>query len=263
MINLKFFRQLLFSLIILGTYQGCTDDTEMSPDPEIAFAKAREYYDDGSYDLAVKKLGEFKSRFPYSKYSLLAELFIANSHFELGNYEQAATAYKQFVKLHPKHEKVPFAMYRTGESYWIDAPEAINRDQELTQTSINEWKQLIERFPNSEYTKQAKEKSSQGRRRIAESHEFVVEFYCKQEIYHACAYRAIKLLDDYPEYKDIRKNVLRLGSEALFQVAKQKHEDPESDKNIFVKRMTEQQLIEKAQQFSKLEKEINLKQESH
>ena len=252
----RFICHTLFILAFSSTYIACVEDMETSNDPQIAFTSAKEYYDDGSFDLAVQKLGEFKSRFPYSKYSTLAELFIANSNFELGNYEQAANDYKQFVKLHPKHEKAPFAMYRVGEAHWIDAPEKIDRDQDLTVSAITEWGALVDKFPDSQYATRAKSNIAIGKRRIAESNELVAAFYCKQEIYHACAFRSMQIVENHKEYKDIQKRSLLRISESMSEIAQEKHKNPDSDKNVFLKTMTEQQLLDSSAKFKKLAAEI-------
>ena len=116
MVFLKKFNITILFLVILGVCLSCVTDAPDPDEPEEAFKIAREYYDDENYEQAVQKLGEFKSKFPYSKYATLAELYIANSQFELGNYDAAAVEYLQFIKLHPSHPEVPFAMYRAGES---------------------------------------------------------------------------------------------------------------------------------------------------
>ena len=263
MIFLTFLTRFLPPLIFLVSYIGCAEK-DLDPDsPADAFSVAREYYDDENYDIAVQKLGEFKSRFPYSKFAVMAEIFIANCHFELGNYEEAALEYKQFSKLHPKHEKAPFAMFRVGESYWIDAPEEIDRDQELTERAIEEWRNLVAAFPQSKYTERAQSKIDLGLRRIAESHKFVADFYCKMEKFHACAYRFIQLLEKYPKYLDIRKHALETASSALLEISMTKREDPKSDKNVFFKTMTWQEIETKSKELENLAKKVQLPKESH
>src|SRR5690606_40263897 len=65
------------------------------------------------------------------------------SHYELGQFTEAALAYEQFVKLHPKHPQVDYSLFRVGESYWQDSPEEIDREQEYTLKAIDEWQKLI------------------------------------------------------------------------------------------------------------------------
>ena len=139
--------------------------------------------------MAIQKLSAYKAKYPYSKFSISADLLIADCHFQLGNYEESAISYKHFIRLHPNHESVDMSLYRVGESYWKEAPDDVDREQEYTKRAIKEWTQLITKFPGSKYSELAKHKIKKGKKRIAENLAFVGSFYCKQKIYHACAYR--------------------------------------------------------------------------
>lgn len=246
-----YFKVLL--LLSLSLVWGACSEKEFDPnDPAKSFTIAKEPYDDKSYDIAIQKLGEFKARFPYSKYAVEAELLIANSHYELAHYTEAAFAYEQFVKLHPKHPQVDYAAFRVGESYWQDAPEQIDREQDYTIKAVKEWEKLISKQPNSAYAKQASDLIKRGKRRIAESMGFVARFYCKQEIHHACAYRSIQLADEYPEFPDLRVVALENAIKALEKVADAKARDPQSDKNLYFKQMSADEIRARAVNFRKL-----------
>jgi outer membrane protein assembly factor BamD len=242
-------------LILLGLvgFLGACAEKEFDPnDPEKSFGIAKEPYDDESWDMAITRLGEFKSRFPYSKFAPEAELLIANAQFELEHFTEAALAYEQFVKLHPKHPKVDYAMFRVGESYWQDSPEDIDREQDYTLKAIKEWEKLVEKVPDSSYSKKARELIQQGKRRVAESIAFIVRFYCKQELYHACAYRATQLADEYGEFADLRVEALEYAIKALGYVAEGKTKDPESDKNLYYKTMSAEEIKGRAENLSRL-----------
>lgn len=235
-------------LFILATLPAACEEKEFDAnDPSGSFATAKEPYDNENYDIAIQKLGEFKSRFPYSKFTAQAELLIANAHFQLEHYEEAANAYGQFAKLHPKHEQVEFAMYRVGESYWADAPEEIDRDQEYTVKAIEEWGKLVQKTPDSKYAQDARVKMTAGTRRLALADEFIANFYCKLEKYHACAYKFTQLLEKFPQFVDLHKNALTKAAYAFDKLADKKREDPESDKNIYFKLYTVDELLAKAQ----------------
>ena len=231
---------------------GCAEKEFDPNDPEKSYGIAKEPYDDESYEIALTRLGEFKARFPYSKYAIEAELLIANAHYELGQFAEAAVAYEQFVKLHPKHPKVDYALFRVGESYWADAPEDIDREQDYTLKAIAEWEKLITKSPDSNYSKTAKDLVKQGKRRVAESHSFIIRFYCKQELYHACAYRAIQLADEYPEFKDLRVEALEYAISSLEKVSAAKRADPESDKNLYFKTMSADEILARSESLKKL-----------
>ena len=217
-----------------------------------SFALARESFDDGLHEMALTKLGEFKSRFPYSKFAVEAELLMADSQFELGRYTEAAFGYKQFAKLHPKHPKVDYALFRVGQSYWQDAPEEIDREQEYTQKALAEWDKLVSTLPGSTYAKKAQENIKIGKRRVADSHLFVVNYYCKRKIWHACAYRAMQLADSAADYPEVRLNALDQAVNSLERLAKIKSADPDSDANLYFKQMNAKELQAKAANLRKL-----------
>jgi outer membrane protein assembly factor BamD len=256
--------KLLLAIVIPALFFACAEKEFDPNDAEKSYGIAKEPYDDANYEIAITKLGEFKSRFPYSKYAVEAELLLANAQYELGHYTEAAVAYEQFVKLHPKHPKIDYAYFRIGESYWEDAPEEIDREQEYTTKAIKEWEKLVEKLPDSPYSKKAADLIQKGKRRIAESIAFIYQFYCRQGISHACAYRAIQLADEFPEFPELRIEALEHAISSLEKVAKAKEADPTSDKNLYFKTMSAAEIRARADGFKKLladyKKSVNVKQ---
>jgi outer membrane protein assembly factor BamD len=229
---------LMILVIFFGSFYGCVDDDYDKNDASESFLRARQDYDDGNHAMAIQSLGEFKARFPYSKLSTVAELMIADSHFQLDQFEEAAVSYKQFAKLHPKHEEVEFALYRVGLCYWNASPEDIDRDQGYTEIAVREWRYLIDRAPNNEYSMKARKLMQQGKLRIARNLEFVAKFYCKLEKWAACAYRSLMVANEYPEFKDMKKKSLNSAANALTILAKQKREKPDADDNTYFNLMS-------------------------
>jgi len=254
----KFSNLLMLLVIFLGPQLACVDKATDPADPAANFTAARAPYDDEMYEVAITKLGEFKSRFPYSKNAPDAELMIANSHFNLGQFPEAAAAYEQFVKLHPRHPEADMAQYRIGESYWSEAPEEIDREQEYTIKAIDEWEKLVASYPNSTYKNKADEFLKTGKRRVADHSEFIARFYCKQEIYHACAYRYIELAEQFPQFKDLQKLAFAEAGRAFGELAKGKAKDEQSDKNIYYKSMSSAQLQQKSDEMKRLSAAIAL-----
>ncbi len=244
-ISVRLRNSLLFLVVSCSVIVAC-ESKEFTKDAAESYKIAKEPYDDENYLDALTRLQEYKSRFPYSQYAVEAELLIAHTHFQLEQFEEAAAAYAQFVKLHPRHPELAFAMYRVGESYWSLSPDDIDREQEFTHKAVEEWEKLIGRLPQSSYAKKAKKLVKEGKLRIARSYEFVAKFYCKLEIYHACAFRYIKLARLYPEFADMRRNALEEASRSLMIVSEQKKEDPKSDKNIYFNKLDSGQIADLA-----------------
>ena len=222
-------------------------EKEFDPNDALkSFAIAKEPYDNGSYDEALKRLGEFKARFPYSQFAAEAELLIAESEFHLDHFQEAASDFDKFVKLHPKHPKAPYALYRVAESYWEDSPDVVTREQEYTEKAVKRWEDIVKNTPKSEFAAKSQEMILKGRRRLAESIQFVARFYCKREIWHSCAYRNMELLDKYADMKDLASEAITMAAMALDHVADSKENNPGSDKNLYHRSMSAAQIREKA-----------------
>src|SRR5258706_13125467 len=84
---------------------------------------AQKNYDKGVKELdakdwvaASKYFGFIKSRFPYSKYAVLAELRLADAEFGAEQFLEAIDSYRLFIKFHPTHEMVAngYTSFRIG-----------------------------------------------------------------------------------------------------------------------------------------------------
>ena len=250
-----FYTRITFLFYMLF-FVNCSHNQKTPENPEQLFALAKQPYESGNYEIALNKLGEFKARFPYSKFSAESELLIADAHFHLSQFAESAATYEQFIKLHPNHPKSDFAQFRVGESYWAEAPEEANREQELTAKAIDEWTVLTENNPSSEFAKKAADYIKKGHRRMAESNVFIANFYCKQEIWHACAYRHVTLAEQaVSEFPDLAKKSFQKASLAFEKMSEKWNEDKQ-DNNIYFKNMSSSELKNKASQMIKKANEI-------
>jgi outer membrane protein assembly factor BamD len=225
---------------------GCVQEFVDPNDPKSSFSVAKKAFDSGNYKIAIKKLREFKTRFPYSRYSVDAGLILADSYYGLGNFIEATASYDEFTKLHPKDRRVDYALFRIGESYWSQAPEEIDREQYDTKKAIAEWQKLINGFPRSKYTKRARQLVKIGRYRIARAHDFVASFYCKQRIWHACAYRFVKLSKEFPQFPKLKKKSLHQAAFAFEKLVETRGKEQEEQDNIYYRDLSDQEILEKA-----------------
>ena len=95
----------IFLILCVFLTISCSEKGSDKPSSADAFVTAKEAYNDGLYEIAIQKLSAYKSKYPYSKFAVEADLLIADCHYQLGNYEEAAISYKHFIRLHPKHPK--------------------------------------------------------------------------------------------------------------------------------------------------------------
>ena len=96
--------QLLLGLSLAGALHGCAGRVVDDNDPASLLADAEDEIKSDHFQLAVDKLKEVKNKFPYSKFSIDAQLRLADVYFMQESYADAAAQYETFRDLHPKHE---------------------------------------------------------------------------------------------------------------------------------------------------------------
>lgn len=178
-------------------YGGCAGKDIDENNPEEMYRDAIQDVDADRYAVALEKFRKIKNKFPYSKYSILARLKTADVYYSQESFLEAASAYESFVELHPKHDQVPYALFRTGESYHEATPTQIARDINTATKAIAAYENYLGRFPKDENNDKAKERSQKLRETLAEKQLYIANFYYRQDQYRAARLRYESILRDY------------------------------------------------------------------
>ncbi len=168
------------------------------------------FFSDVDYPGAIELLQEVIDNYPYSEYALLAELKIADVHFERENYEEAASFYQDFVELHPSHEKVPYAIYQNGLCQF-ERMRGSDQDQTPTQEALAQFTVLIERYPDLELARDAGERIREVQDRLANADVAIGDFYFQRGEYHAAIRRYRSALTEYPGHTERVRTLALLG----------------------------------------------------
>ncbi len=167
-------------------------------------------FHDVDYAKAIEYFQEVIDNYPYSDFAILAELQIADIHFERGEYEEASSYYHDFVELHPNHAKVSYALYRNGLCSY-NQMRASDRDQAPTREAVAQFKALIERYPQSEMASDAAIRLHECEDRLARQDIDIADYYYSQRAWFAAARRYRAALKDFPEHEDRVRTLVRLG----------------------------------------------------
>jgi outer membrane protein assembly factor BamD len=162
--------------------------------------------DDRDFPDAQKILERVRTKYPYSKYGALAELRLADLRYEQGKYIEAADGYQTFVKIHPSSPEIDYAAYRAAMSRWADAPTDFflfppvhERDVAQITKAADGLASFVEKFPNSRYVPDAREKLAKARDILAERDWYAFEFYKKREKWQGAAFRLERLMTEFPD----------------------------------------------------------------
>jgi outer membrane protein assembly factor BamD len=155
---------------------------------------------------ASKYFGFIKTRFPYSKYAVLAELRLADAEFGAEQYLEAIDSYRLFIKFHPTHEMVAngYASYRIGEGYYKQLsgdfwmfPPSFEKDQSSTEDAANELKSFLDKYPDSPYRDKAKQIVITVGKRLADHEWYVARYYWDRGKPMGTVIRLRRLLERY------------------------------------------------------------------
>lgn len=190
---------LLVLILGLNFLIGCSSDDKKTDNAEQTFKLAKEFEDDERYEEAIKRYSEVKNKYPYSQFATKAELAIADVYFKQESFGEAQINYQTFRELHPTHPQIDYVLFRVGLSYFNQLPETIDRDLALAHDAIVAFDELKEKFPNSEFIKEALEKRTSALIKLAEKEDYVGDFYFKRKIYDSALLRYEYLLERYPK----------------------------------------------------------------
>jgi len=167
-------------------------------------------FHDIDYAKAIEYFQEVIDNYPYSDFAILAELQIADIHFERAEYEEASSYYHDFVELHPNHAKVSYALYRNGLCSY-NQMRASDRDQAPTREAVAQFKALIERYPQSEMAADAAVRLHECEDRLARQDIDIADYYYSQRAWYAAARRYRAALKDFPEHDGRTRTLVQLG----------------------------------------------------
>ena len=135
----------------------------------------------------------------------------AESFFDKESYAEAIVEYKHFLDLHRNHILAPYAQYKIGVSHYKQF-RTVDRDPQPLKKSIAGFEKLLNEFPASRYTVEAKETIQTCKEQLVQRHLMVGEFYYKRGAYLAAAHRYEKIIREFPE--------IETTGEAMFHLAK-------------------------------------------
>lgn len=145
-----------------------------------------------------------RREFPYSRFAALSELRIADCKFEGGQYPEAISAYRRFVRFRPSHSQVSYARFRIAESHfeqipedWLLAPPSHERDQGPTREALRQLRRFILDFPEDDRVAEANQMVGKALRLLAQHELYVARFYLRQDAYPATVGRLRLLLTSF------------------------------------------------------------------
>ncbi len=203
---------------------GCDTVSSLNPfskgdtyKPEIVpEVPAEQLYNDGlariqkgDHTGAAKKFGDLEKQNPYSEWSRKALIMTAYANYEGGAYEDSITASRRYLQLYPATPDSAYAQYLLAMSQYNQIPD-ITRDQDKTEKALLALQELIDRYPKSEYSADAKEKIQVARDQLAGKEMDVGRFYLQKRNYTGAINRFRTVVARYQTTRHVEEALERL-----------------------------------------------------
>jgi len=196
--------QTFAALLSIGLIAGgCVSRPKTQASPGELLILGQEDLKSERFDAARAAFKRLLREYPDSKHRRQALLNLADSYYKGEEYLEAKVQYSEYVQLYPISPYTSKAYYFLGMSDYKRTL-GFDQDQSTTRDGINNFRELIKRFPKSKYAAEAKEKLHTLRRRLAKHEVFIAQFYMKRGKRVAAIPRFKKIIKEFrdtPEYR--------------------------------------------------------------
>jgi outer membrane protein assembly factor BamD len=197
----------------IGSWFG-GDDADSKEDPanvpvEALYNRGVDALTARRYAVAVKQFDAVEQNYPYSSWATNAELMQGYSQYLQNKYTDSIGTLDRFIQLHPAHRDIGYAYYLRALCYYEQIAD-IARDQKGTQEAMTALQEVVNRFPDSAYGRDAKLKIDLARDHLAGKEMEIGRFYERQHLYTAAIGRFQKVVDDYQTTNHVPEALHRL-----------------------------------------------------
>jgi outer membrane protein assembly factor BamD len=161
------------------------------------------------YGQAATTFDQVESQHPYSIWATKAQLMAAYAQYENGEYGQAIIAADRFIQLHPGNRDVAYAYYLKAISYYVQIVD-VERDQKTTELALKALDDVVRRFPDTKYARDAKLKLDFTRDHLAGKDMEIGRYYLKRGQYLAAMNRFKRVVDKYQTTTHVPEALERL-----------------------------------------------------
>lgn len=210
---------------------GVIDYYFLKPHPETPLElleAGRDALTNKDYDKAIEYFEKIKDKYPFSPYTVDAELLLADSYFFSKKYYEAETAYKEFESLHPGHKKIDYVIFQIGKSNFYQEA-GIDLPQDPIEEAISYFTMLIQAYPDSKFVQDAKDYIKKCRHLLAQHEVYVGNFYFRTKRYKGAWKRFQYIQQNYKDFPDIVNYAKYMAKVSyikyLIQTAKNKQEE--------------------------------------
>jgi outer membrane protein assembly factor BamD len=206
--------KILFALLGCGLLvaAGCSSDdkdTYVEAPVEKLYNEATDSMLAGEYAQASRKFDEVERQHPYSVWATKAQLMSAYALYQRNRYDESLVALDRFIQLHPGNRDAPYAYYLKALNFYEQIAD-VGRDQRLTDQALKALEEVVRRFPESVYARDARIKIDLTRDHLAGKEMEIGRFYERQGQMVAAINRFRRVIERYQTTTHVPEALHRL-----------------------------------------------------
>ena len=204
-------RPLVASLAVAAALAACSSKKDAyveRPVHEI-YNEAVDALESGNYRQAAKMFDEVERQHPYSTWATKAKLMSAYAYYEANDYDEAVIGLDRFIQLHPGNRDVAYAYYLKALSQYERISDIV-RDQLTTEKSLESLQEVVRRFPDSKYARDARLKIDLTRDHLAGKEMEVGRYYLRRAHHLAAINRVRRVVDEFQTTSHVQEALHRL-----------------------------------------------------
>jgi outer membrane protein assembly factor BamD len=182
------------------------------PDKEL-FDKAILALKKGKFDVARLDLQTLLNTYPETEYAMRAKLAIGDTWYREGGsaaLQQAEAEYKDFITFFPNTPEAAEAQMKVGDIYFQQM-EKPDRDPQNAVHAEQEYRTMIQDFPDSTLIPRAKQRLREVQEVLAQRQFEIGTYYSSRENWAATIARLQTVTDSYPLFSHSDQTLITLG----------------------------------------------------
>lgn len=161
------------------------------------------------YPDAVHNFEELDRQYPYSGWATRGQIMTAYAQMQNGDYDESLGTIERFIKMHPGYSALPYLYYLAGINHYYQMTD-VSRDQLETQKALDAFNEVVNRFPQSPYARDAKLKITLCTDHLAGKEMTIGRYYQSQKLYLAAINRFRNVVQNYQTSSQTPEALYRL-----------------------------------------------------
>lgn len=204
----------LLALALLGT-GGCSSlkfwdkdkgDKVIEGSPEQLYRDAIKNIKSNNYPGAIQRYEMLEARYPFSEQAKQGQLDLIYAYYKNRSADSAIDQSDQFIRENPTHPRVDYAYYVRGLVYfdsganWLERKfkaDIAKRPPHEARKSFQAFQVLVQQYPKSPYSADARQRMVYLRNRLADYEIEVARYYLRRGAYVGAANRAKGVIEGY------------------------------------------------------------------